>query len=314
MAIDLANSDIATAICNKAVEIGFSACGFASAHDVPDAVYGRWQEWIADGKHATMGYMEQHAAIRRNPQELLPGARTVVSLALNYYPAQEMPPRNPRFARYAYGADYHDVMRRMLGALAEYIQSLAPCLCRCCCDTAPIFERYWAVEAGVGFVGRNSQLIIPGKGSYFFLGEVLTTLDIPTSQPLASQCGECRRCVDACPVGAIAADATIDARRCISCQTIENRGAIPPEVVQRMGRRVYGCDTCQEVCPYNRHATPTTIEALQPLAELSTLTYRRLTTLSQADFSRIFAKSAVKRAKYQGLMRNVEALDASLFE
>jgi epoxyqueuosine reductase len=133
MAIDLANSDIATAICNKAVEIGFSACGFASVHDVPDTVYGRWQEWIADGRHATMGYMEQHAAIRRNPQELLPGARTVVSLALNYYPAQEMPPRNPRFAGYAYGADYHDVMRRMLGALAEYIQSLAPCLCRCCC-------------------------------------------------------------------------------------------------------------------------------------------------------------------------------------
>ena len=314
MAIDLANSDIAAIIRSKALEIGFSACGFASVQNVPDTVYNHWQGWIAAGKHASMGYMEQHAPIRRNPQGLLPNARTVVSVALNYYPAEEMPTHNPRFARYAYGADYHDVMRHMLGTLAEYMQSIAPCHCRCCCDTAPIFERYWAVKAGIGFTGRNSQLIIPGMGSYFFLGEVLTTLDIAPSQPLASQCGDCHRCVDACPVGAIASDASIDARRCISCQTIENKGDIPLDVAQRMGRRVYGCDTCQEVCPHNRHAQPSTIETLRPLPELSTLSYQRLRMLTPADFSRVFAGSAVKRAKYSGLMRNVEALDASLFE
>lgn len=314
MATNLLPSDLSVAIREKALQMGFSACGFASVQDVPDAVYNHWQSWIDAGKHASMGYMAQHAPLRRNPQELLPGARTVISVALNYYPAEAMPAHNPRFARYAYGADYHDVMRGMLGELVQYINSLQPCECRCCCDTAPIFERYWAVQAGIGFTGRNSQLIIPGKGSYFFLGEILTTLTIPPSQPIASQCGECRKCVEACPVGAISPDAAIDARRCISCQTIENRGEIPVDIAKRMGRRVYGCDTCQEVCPHNQHAVPTTIAALAPRPELSTLTYSRLCTLSQADFSRIFAGSAVKRAKYQGLMRNVEALDSSLFE
>lgn len=314
MDTDLRHSDVAEAIRAKALEIGFSACGFASVSDVPEAVYQHWQRWIADGKHASMGYMEQHAALRRNPQGLLPDARTVISLALNYYPSVSIPAGNPRFARYAYGADYHDVMRRMMGELVEYIQSLQCCDCRCCCDTAPIFERYWAVQAGVGFVGRNSQLIIPGRGSYFFLGEVLTTLTLPQDKPLMSQCGDCRKCVGACPVGAIGEDRSIDARRCISCQTIENRDAIPAEVAQRMGRRVYGCDTCQEVCPHNRHATPTHVAAFAPRAEFLTLTYQRMRALTQADFSRIFACSAVKRAKYQGLMRNVEALDPNLFE
>ena len=314
MATDLLPSDLSVAIGEKALQMGFSACGFASVQDVPDEVYNHWQEWIATGKHATMGYMEQHAPLRRNPQGLLPGARTVISVALNYYPTEDMPAGNPRFARYAYGRDYHDVMRCMLGELVQYIQSLQPCECRCCCDTAPLFERYWAMQAGVGFTGRNSQLIIPGKGSYFFLGEILTTLNLPPSQPIESQCGECRKCIDACPVRAISDNRMVDARRCISCQTIENRGDIPTEVAKRMGRRVYGCDTCQEVCPHNRHAVPTSIDALAPRPELSTLTYSRLTTLTQADFSRIFAGSAVKRAKYQGLMRNVEALDPTLFE
>lgn len=314
MDTNLPLSDFTAAIREKAIQIGFSACGFARVHDVPDEVYNHWQEWIAAGKHATMGYMEQHAALRRNPQELLPEAHSVISVALNYYPAEDMPVGNPRFARYAYGRDYHDVMRSMLGELVQYIQSLQCCDCRCCCDTAPIFERYWAVQAGIGFTGRNSQLIIPGKGSYFFLGEILTTLNLSPSQPIESQCGDCRKCIDACPVRAISDNRMIDARCCISCQTIENRGEIPADVVRRMGRRVYGCDTCQEVCPHNRYATPTTNAALAPRPELSALTYSRLMTLTQADFSRIFAGSAVKRAKYQGLMRNVEALDPTLFE
>ena len=314
MDTDLTRSDVAQRIIQEALKVGFSACGFATVNDVPDNIYNHWQLWIAEEKHAGMHYMAQHATLRRNPQGLLPSARTVIVVALNYYPACEMPRSNPRFARYAYGNDYHDVMRQMLGSLAQFVQTIAPCECRCCCDTAPIFERYWAVQAGVGFVGRNSQLIIPGKGSYFFLGEVLTTLELPASQPLLSQCGSCRRCIDACPVGAISEDRSIDARRCISCQTIENRGAIPAEVAQRMGRRVYGCDTCQEVCPHNSQATPTTVEAFKPNEEFSTLTYQRLCRLTQEDFSRIFARSAVKRAKYQGLMRNVEALDPKLFE
>lgn len=314
MDTDLTRSDVAQRIIQEALKVGFLACGFATVNDVHDNIYNHWQQWIAEEKHAGMHYMAQHATLRRNPQGLLPSARTVIVVALNYYPACEMPRSNPRFARYAYGNDYHDVMRQMLGSLAQFVQTIAPCECRCCCDTAPIFERYWATQAGIGFIGRNSQLIIPHHGSYFFLGEIITTLDIAPSTPIAAQCGECRRCIDACPVQAIGADMTIDARRCISCQTIENRGEIPPFVASRLGRRVYGCDTCQEVCPHNSHATGTTIEALQPIEELDTLTYETLIKLTPDDFRRIFRHSAIKRAKYEGLMRNIKALKKEQFD
>lgn len=308
------NSDIAVAIRQEALKLGFTACGFATVVDTPDEVYNAWQDWIAQGKHASMTYMERYAAVRRNPQELLPQASTVISLALNYYPSQQLPAHNPRFAYYAYGKDYHEVMREKLQQLVSYIHTIASCECRICCDTAPIFERYWATRAGIGFVGRNSQLILPGRGSYFFLGEIVTTLPLPPSQPIASQCSECRRCIDACPVRAIAEDGTIDARRCISCQTIENRGEIAPEIACRLGRRVYGCDTCQEVCPHNSHATPTTIAEFQPREELRTLTYKKMRELTREEFAAIFRQSAVKRAKYEGLMRNLSCLDARLFE
>lgn len=305
----------ATSIENEARRLGFSACGFASVGDVDDTVYARWQAWIADGKHDAMHYMERYPDLRRNPQGLLPGAHTVIVLTLNYCPADTLPHDHPQFARYAYGMDYHDIMRGKLQELAQHIQSLSPCECRVCCDTAPIFERYWAVQAGIGFIGRNSQLIIPQQGSYFFLGEVLTTLTIPaTPATPARECGTCRRCIEACPVGAIAADGTIDARKCISCQTIENKGALPPTVVKNMGRRVYGCDTCQEVCPHNINAQPGTIEELQPAEWLKSLNYHRLKNLSPEEFRSLFRHSAIKRAKYEGLMRNINALDPTLFE
>lgn len=314
MDINSAPSNLATAIRQKALSLGFTACGYASVTDVPDAVMQRWQEWISQGKHDTMSYMERYAAVRHNPQELLPGAQSVISLALNYYPEQKLPPQNPRLAYYAYGTDYHEVMKEKMQQLVAYIQSIATCDCRICCDTAPIFERYWATQAGIGFVGRNSCLILPGQGSYFFLGEILTTLHLPAAQPLENACGDCRRCIDACPVKAICDDRTIDARRCISCQTIENRGDIPPEVAAKLGRRVYGCDTCQEVCPHNLHAEPTKVVAFQPREALQTLTYKKMRELTREEFSAIFRQSAVKRAKYEGLMRNLSCLDARLFE
>ena len=307
-------SDWGEDIRNAALQLGFSACGFASVADVAPIVYNRWKEWIADGKHDTMQYMERYGDIRLNPQGLLPNARSIISVALNYYPSQRMPDCNPRFAFYAYGQDYHTIVRQKLQALQQYIQSLVDCECRICCDTAPIFERYWAQKAGLGFIGRNSQLIIPGKGSCFFLGELITTLDLPASTPVEDGCGTCRRCIDGCPVRAIGEDGMIDARRCISCQTIENRNEIPVEVAERMGRRVYGCDTCQELCPYNKEAEPTDIIELKPSAEFESLNYERLRTLTADEFAHIFRHSAVKRVKYAGLMRNVEALNKSLFE
>ncbi len=314
MAFSLTPSDLAATIRRCATEIGFSACGFASVCDVPDDVWRHWQLWIEQGMHDEMLYMERYGNVRRNPIELLPGARTVVSVALNYYPAHRLPSDNPRFAYYAYGVDYHDIMRDMLRRLADMIQAVQPCECRVCCDTAPIFERYWAVQAGLGFIGRNSQLIIPHKGSYFFLGELITTLDIEPSVPCVLSCGNCNKCVDACPVKAITNNRYIDARRCISCRTIENRNEIPLSVASQMGRRVYGCDTCQEVCPHNSNAAPTTHPLLQPSASMQELTYEKLKNLTPEDFNKIFRHSAVKRVKYEGLMRNVKALNPLLFD
>ena len=306
-------SEIAASIAAQAQALGFSACGVARISDVDKAVINRWQAWIDNGHHASMEYMERYAPLRLNPEGLLPGAKSVISLAMNYFPAEKMPAENPRIAYYAYGRDYHDVMRNKLQSLIEHIQSLAACECRACCDTAPLFERYWAQQAGIGYAGRNSNLILPGKGSYFFLGEVITTLELPPSEPCHQSCGNCRRCIEACPVGAIDEKGNVDARRCISCQTIENRGEIPAEVAQRLGKRLYGCDTCQEVCPHNKLATATTIEELTPADGLKELTYNRLQQLTVEEFRTLFRLSAIKRAKYEGLMRNVAALDATLF-
>lgn len=306
---------LASSIRSEALRIGFSACGFAPVQPVPDAVFNRWREWIARGDHDTMRYMENHASIRRNPQELLPQARTIISLAVNYFPRKEMPAENPRFAYYAYGKDYHEVVRGMLQELSQYIHTHidSNAAMRTCCDTAPIFERYWAMRAGIGYIGRNSQLIIPGSGSYYFLGEIITTLDIAPSQPLDNSCKACRRCIDACPVGAIREDGSIDARKCISCQTIENRYDIPDHTVRHMGKRIYGCDTCQQVCPHNSHATATHISAFTPHEDMASLTYEKLRQLTRQEYNTIFRHSAVKRAKYEGLMRNLAALDNTLF-
>lgn len=315
MNTELNSSALAHLIQSEALRLGFSACGFASVGPVQEEVFARWREWIARGENDCLKYMENHALIRLNPQELLPQARTVISLAVNYYPATPMPEDNPRIAYYAYGRDYHEVVKGMMQQLVQYIHNHvdSDAGVRLCCDTAPIFERYWAQRAGVGFAGRNSQLIIPGAGSYFFLGEIITTLDIEPSQPLGDTCKGCRRCIEACPVGAISDDGRVDARKCISCQTIENRGDIPRQVAERMGKRVYGCDTCQVVCPHNSKACATTVPEFAPHSELSSLTYHRLKSLTREEYNTIFRHSAIKRAKYEGLMRNVAALDERLF-
>ncbi len=307
-------SDYTAAIRAEARKLGFAACGFAPVGDVPAGVMASWQGWIEGGKHACMSYMERYGEVRRNPAMLLDGANTVICVAMNYCPSDELPQGHPRFAYYAYGQDYHELMRERLGELAAFMERMTECRNRVCCDTAPLFERYWATRAGIGFIGRHTQLIVPGAGSYFFLGEILTTLSLPSTQPVAGSCGDCRRCIEACPTHAICDNGTLDTRRCLSCQTIENRGGLPVDVIPRLGMRVYGCDTCQQVCPYNEGALPTQEAALQPSDEMKELSYERLKNLSREEFASIFRHSAVKRVKYEGLMRNVNALNPALFE
>lgn len=296
-------------------EIGFAAAGIAPvAPAESEAAY--FDRWLAEKKQAGMHYMENYREIRLDPDGLLSGARSIISVALNYYPASRRDPSLPHIAYYAYGEDYHVVVKQMLRRLWQAItkqgetgEAAFSSEARFFTDSAPLLERYWAWRAGLGWIGKNTNLIIPGHGSFFFLGEIVTTLEADRYDiPQKERCGACRRCLDACPTGALEAPRHLDANRCLSYLTIEHKGEIPPLEAARLGNRLYGCDTCQQVCPWNRFATPTRVEAFQPNPSLLSLRKEDLRTLTREEYNRIFARSAVKRAKYEGLMRTVRYL------
>lgn len=303
----------ATEIKKKAQEIGFDACGIAQV-TAADSEALFFDRWLKKGNHAGMTYLENHREIRLNPAGLVEGAKTVISVALNYYPSQKLPPETPHIAYYAYGKDYHFVVKEMLNDLwnalfppAETGQAETR-TARFFTDSAPILERYWAWKAGLGWIGKNTNLIIPGKGSFFFLGEIVTSLEADHyDTPQKNRCGRCSRCLEACPTGALEAPRRLNARKCLSYLTIENRGDIPAAQAACLGNRLYGCDTCQEVCPWNRFARPTRVEAFRPSEELLHLNREKIDRMTEEDYRRIFARSAVKRAKYEGLIRTREA-------
>lgn len=269
-----------------------------------------FKNYLSKGFNAEMLYLENHLEKRMNPQLLLDGAETMVSLALNYYPKEKLSPRGFAFARYAYGKDYHIVLKERLEQLLYLLKSIYPELeGRAFCDTAPILEKYWAVQSGIGWQGKNTQIIIPNAGSYFFLGELLLTLKASEyDNPMEPHCGNCSRCLEVCPSGALSADGSgLDARRCLSYLTIEQRGEIPKEAAMKMDNCIYGCDRCLEACPHNKFATPTDVEDFRPSAEFREMEKTAWNELSIESYRRIFSKSAVKRAKYEGLLRNIRA-------
>ena len=299
----------AAEIKEKAKKTGFDACGIAQVATADsEALF--FDRWLKEGNHAGMAYMENHREIRLNPAGLVEGAKTVISVALNYYPEQKLPPEAPHIAYYAYGKDYHFVIKEMLNELWSAVTGQTDTgTARFFTDSAPILERYWAWKAGLGWIGKNTNLIIPGKGSFFFLGEIVTSLEADHyDMPQKDRCGSCSRCLEACPTEALEGPRHLNARKCLSYLTIENRGEIPAEQAACLGNRLYGCDTCQEVCPWNRFARPTQIEAFRPKPTLLSLRKEDLKVFSREDYNRIFAKSAVKRAKYEGLIRNIHNL------
>lgn len=308
-------ADLSTQIKNKAHQLGFDACGIAEVASADtEALF--FDQWIAEGCHAGMKYMENYRDIRLNPAGLVEGARSVISVVLNYYPVVKQSPDAPRISYYAYGKDYHLVVKDKLRQLWQYIaEELLPALseqqmadgntARIFTDSAPILERYWAWKAGLGWIGKNTNLIIPGKGSFFFLGEIVTTLELDYDCPQANRCGSCRRCLDACPTGALERSGHLNAGKCLSYLTIEHKGDIPTEQAARLGNRLYGCDTCQEVCPWNRFARPTRETAFYPTPDFLSFQKESLQDFTREDYNRIFARSAVKRAKYEGLIRTI---------
>ncbi len=304
----------------EALRLGFFVCGFAKAGPVTDAMRQHYLDWLAGGRNADMAYLNNNLDKRFDPRLLVPGVKTIVVVALNYFPAHRLPEGEPQIADYALGLDYHDIVKQKLRQLAANVGITDY---RAFVDTAPVLERYWAVQAGLGWIGKNQQLIIPHAGSEFFLGELFIADEL---QPDALQpdelkpnrCGTCHRCVDACPTHAISLPAKhvegygditrFDARRCLSYQTIENRGELADEAKAAMGDTFYGCDRCQRACPWNRFATPNTEPQLQPREELLAMTRQKWDNLTVEDYRRLFKGSAVKRAKYEGLMRNINAL------
>lgn len=293
----------------EALRLGFSACGIAPAGPIGAEHRQALEAWLSAGNQADMAYLENHLEKRCDPRLLVEGARCVVSVALNYYPARKLPEGEYQFAWYAYGKDYHDVMRTKLTALFEYIRThLEPGVNgRIFCDTAPVAERYWAWRAGLGWIGRNTQLIIPQAGSAFFLGELLLDAEADRYDELQpNRCGDCTRCLKACPTNALEAPHKLNARHCLSFLTIENKGEIPASMAPRLGNRVYGCDECQKACPWNRFATPCLTPELQPSPAFLQMKRQDWQELTEEQYKTLFRGSAVKRAKYNGLMRNIK--------
>ena len=297
----------------EAACLGFSACGLAPAEPVAPWRMEGMKQWLAEGKHGEMDYLARHSALRATPESVFEGARTVIAVALNYYPAAALSDEGYALARYAYGRDYHDVMREKLRLLLEALSLEEYEEARICCDTAPIDERYWAWRCGLGWQGRNALFIIPGRGTYHFLAEIVCrhtadAYDHPLTAPGSSPCAACRRCIDACPAGALSEQQGIDARRCLSYLTIEHRGPLPAEASRQMGSCIYGCDRCAEACPHNHAPLPSTEPAFAPSEELRSMTAEHWKNITPDVYRRLFKGSAVKRAKYEGLLRNIRAV------
>lgn len=313
------------AIKEAAMELGFDAVGISrvvtdgeAAASGPDGAGSRLAAWLRRGYHGAMAWMEREPERRADPSRVLPGCRSVISLGINYYTGHRADerPGNGRIARYAWGEDYHRVFDDRLARLEARLKELAPeGRSRRYVDTGPVMEKVWAQRAGLGWIGKHSNLVSDRYGSWLLLGEVLSTLALEPDEPAADLCGSCQLCIRICPTGAISEPYVVDARTCISYLTIELRrpdDVIPDELAARMGNRIFGCDDCLDVCPYNLNAAPTGEPAFQPRASSLAPSLDALKALSEEDFQRTFDRSPVRRARHGGLLRNVRVALANL--
>jgi epoxyqueuosine reductase len=290
-------------IKHKAIQLGFDACGIARAGYL-ESEQNHFDAWLQQGMHADMAYMQNNAALRLNPSLLVDGAKSVICLLMNYKPAEQQNGQAPKIARYAYGRDYHDIIWEKLNLLLDYIRQCTPEVKgRGFSDSAPVFEKAWTVRAGLGWIGKNSILISPVFGSFIFLAELIVDIELDYDQPYASNgCGECNRCMANCPTGAIYAPKTVDARKCISYQTIENKGVITVDT----NGWLFGCDICLQVCPWNKRTPASKHTELAPLPQILSMTADDWQNITEDEFKAIFRQSPLKRAKYAGIKRNLK--------
>jgi epoxyqueuosine reductase len=300
-------------IREEAKKLGFTQVGFAKIEAL-EKESKRLKKWLDEGKHGKMDYLANHFEIRKDPSKLVDGAKTIICLSFNYhFPNKDSSSKQPKIASYALGKDYHKVLKKKLNLLLRWLKENAEVKSgRCFVDSAPILERDWAIRSGLGWQGKNTLLIHPKMGSYFFLAEIIVDVEIENEDKvITDHCGTCTRCIDACPTQAIDSKGyLLDASKCISYLTIELKQEenIPIEFKGKMEDWIFGCDICQEVCPWNKFSTPHQEEAFLPKEELLNMTQKDWEELTEEKFNSLFYGSAVKRTKFKGLKRNIDFL------
>jgi epoxyqueuosine reductase len=299
--------DYSRLIKEEALRLGFDACGISNVHRL-DEDADRLSLWLLRGMHGDMHYMKNHFDKRVDPSRLMPGSKSVISVLLNYFPSEiQHDKAAPVLSKYAFGKDYHKVIKNKLNKLLHYInKEISAITGRAFVDSAPVLDRAWAALSGLGWIGKNSMLISPKVGSFIFIGSLIIDLELSYDKPIHDHCGGCNKCIQACPTHAIQEPRVIDSNRCISYLTIENKKEIPSIFKGKFQNRVFGCDICQDVCPWNRKAKPhQTVEFnLTPI--LQNMTKEEWINLDEKQYSDIFQSSAVKRAKFEGLKRNID--------
>ncbi|WP_411272944.1 tRNA epoxyqueuosine(34) reductase QueG [Daejeonella sp.] len=297
-------------IKGEAKRLGFLSCGISKAGFLEDEA-PLMESWLKSRHHGEMSYMENHFDKRLDPRKLVEGARSVISLSLNYYTNQlQLDPEAPKISRYAFGEDYHSVIKAKIKSLIQSVQeNIGEVNGRAFVDSAPVLDKAWAKKSGLGWIGKNSNLISKKSGSFFFLAELITDLDLEYDvAPSEDHCGTCTRCIDACPTEAIIAPYVVDGSKCISYLTIELKNEIPTEFKGRMDNWMFGCDICQDVCPWNKFSILHTEPAFQPSHDLLGINSQEWNEITQDTFSKVFKNSAVKRTKFSGLKRNIDFL------
>lgn len=292
----------------EALRLGFSHCGFSKAEFLEEEA-PRLEQWINQNHHGQMGYMANNFDKRLDPRLLVDGAKTVVSLLFNYYTDQKQAAGAPKLSKYAYGEDYHFVLKDKLKDLLRFVRDeIGEVNGRVFVDSAPVMDKAWAKRSGLGWMGKNTNIINKKNGSFFFIAELIIDLEVEADRPVLDHCGSCTACIDACPTEALVAPYQIDGSKCISYFTIELKDAIPTEMKGKMNDWMFGCDVCQDVCPWNRFSTPHQEKRFDPQSEVLAMSHSDWQELTEETFAKVFKQSALKRTKYKGLKRNLDFL------
>ena len=297
-------------IKQKALALGFDYCGISKAEKLVEEEV-KLESWLSKGFHGKMAYMENHFDLRLDPRKLVPGAKSVISLLYNYYPEQEAQAQSKyKIAKYAYGKDYHFVLKEKLKEFLSYLQEeIGEINGRVFVDSAPVLERQWAAKSGLGWLGKNTLLINKNQGSFFFLAEMIIDLELEFDGPIKDYCGTCTRCLDACPTAAFADAGILDASKCISYLTIELKDTIPEEFIGKYENWVFGCDICQDVCPWNRFSKRHNEPAFNKTKGVKAVADEGWVEFTEEVFRKIFKDSPIKRTKYRGLQRNINYIN-----